>query len=146
MIRLGSLAGYPFEGPRALAGWTPPTTPGVYAIMCRNDVENKPQEFSVIYVDHAEDLSLVGFPLRHSRSATWVQRSGSKFNLHIAYFEIPGGLKSHREQMCRELLAIYEPSCNIEKFDKSWKDEWIGDYATPVTDPLTTKRDPNKSQ
>ena len=24
MIRLGSLAGYPFEGPRVLAGWTPP--------------------------------------------------------------------------------------------------------------------------
>ena len=24
MIRLGSLAGYPFEGPRLLGGWTPP--------------------------------------------------------------------------------------------------------------------------
>ena len=24
MIRLGSLAGYPFEGPRLLVGWTPP--------------------------------------------------------------------------------------------------------------------------
>jgi hypothetical protein len=47
--------------------------------------------------------------------------------------------------MCRELLSIYEPSCNEEKFDKAWKDEWIGDYQTPVTDPLTTKRDPNLS-
>jgi hypothetical protein len=32
MIRLGSLAGYPFEGPRVLAGWTAPAKPAVYAI------------------------------------------------------------------------------------------------------------------
>ena len=32
MIRLGSLAGYPFEGPRLLAGWTPPAEAAVYAI------------------------------------------------------------------------------------------------------------------
>jgi hypothetical protein len=145
MIRLGSLAGYPFEGPRVLAGWTAPTAPAVYAVMCRNDIEGKPQQYSVIYVGHAQDLSTEGFPFRHPRSAAWIARAGSKFNLHIAYFEIPGGLPSHREQMCRELLSIYEPSCNEEKFDKAWKDEWIGDYQTPVTDPLTTKRDPNLS-
>ena len=28
VIRLGSLAGYPFEGPRVLAGWTPPERRG----------------------------------------------------------------------------------------------------------------------
>ena len=33
MIRLGSLAGYPFEGPRVLAGWTAPAGPAVYAIV-----------------------------------------------------------------------------------------------------------------
>ena len=31
VIRLGSLAGYPFEGPRVLAGWTVPPVPAVYA-------------------------------------------------------------------------------------------------------------------
>lgn len=145
MIRLGSLAGYPFEGPRALAGWTPPAVPAVYAILCRNDIEGKPQQFSVIYISHAEDLSKEGFPFRHSRSAAWIKRAESKYNLHVAYYEIPGGLASHREQMCRELLAIYDPSCNTEKFENAWKDEWIGDYNTPVTDPLTTNRDPNAS-
>lgn len=145
MIRLGSLAGYPFEGPRALAGWTAPASPAVYAIMARNDIEGKPQQYSVIYVGHAEDLSQSGFPFRHPRAAAWIARAGTKFNLHIAWYEIPGGRESHREQMCRELLAIYDPSCNTEKFDKAWKDEWIGDYQTPVTDPLTTDRDPNSS-
>ncbi len=37
MIRLGSLAGYPFEGPRVLAGWTPRPVPAVYVILYRPD-------------------------------------------------------------------------------------------------------------
>lgn len=42
MIRLGSLAGYPFEGPRTLAGWIPPHSAAVYAIMTRLDPEKTP--------------------------------------------------------------------------------------------------------
>ncbi|MEI6109001.1 MAG: hypothetical protein WCQ11_02925 [Actinomycetes bacterium] len=145
MIRLGSLAGYPFEGPRALAGWTAPAAPAVYAIFSRNDIEGKPQDYSVIYVGHAEDLSQEGFPFRHPRSAAWIARAGTKFNLHVAWFEIPGGTKSHREIMSQELMAIYNPSCNEIKYDKTWKDEWIGEYSTPITDMLTTDRDPNNS-
>ncbi len=49
--------------------------------------------------------------------------------------------EAHREQIARELIAIYDPSCNVEKFDQAWKDEWIGDYETSVTEPLTTRRD-----
>ncbi|MEL0284326.1 MAG: hypothetical protein VW964_07135, partial [Ilumatobacter sp.] len=64
MIRLGSLAGYPFEGPRVLAGWTAPAVPAVYAVVTRNDAESKPQEFSVIYIGHADDLSTEKFPFR----------------------------------------------------------------------------------
>jgi hypothetical protein len=42
MIRLGSLAGYPFEGPRVLAGWTPPPSAAVYVIVYKPDPETKP--------------------------------------------------------------------------------------------------------
>jgi len=143
MIRLGSLAGYPFEGPRVLSGWTPPAIPAVYVILSRNDIEGKPQDYSVIFVGHSDDLSTVGFPFKHRRSPNWIERAGSKYNLHVAYFDIPGGLASHRQQICEELMAIYDPSCNEEKFEKTWKDEWIGEYSTPVTEPLTTDRDPN---
>ena len=41
MIRLGSLAGYPFEGPRVLAGWTPPARPAVYAILYKPEPETQ---------------------------------------------------------------------------------------------------------
>jgi hypothetical protein len=141
VIRLGSLAGYAFEGPRALAGWTPPQVGAVYAILAK-DNPARPQEFAVIYVGHADDLTTEGFPFRHQRSPAWVKRAGSKFNLHVCWLDVPGGTRSHREQITRELLAIYSPSCNVEKFDKAWKREWIGDYQTPVTDALTTERKP----
>ena len=141
MIRLGSLAGYAFEGPRALAGWTAPHEPAVYAILAKADPK-RPQEFAVIYVGHADDLSAEGFPFRHPRSAAWIARAGSKFGLHVCWLQVPGGTRGHREQIARELIAIYDPSCNLEKFDQAWKDEWIGEYETPVTDPLTTGREP----
>ena len=143
MIRLGSLAGYPFEGPRVLAGFVPPERPAVYAIITRNDPTNKPQEFSVIFVGHSDDMSKSGFPFKHPAAQSWIKRAGNKFNLHIAYYEAPGALPSHREQICRELMAVYQPSCNTEKYDQAWKDEWIGEYSAIGTEMLTTDRDPN---
>ena len=69
MIRLGSLAGYPFEGPRLLGGWTPPPVPAVYAILYKPEPEAKPEQYAVIYVGHADDLSAERFPFRHPRAA-----------------------------------------------------------------------------
>ena len=69
MIRLGSLAGYPFEGPRLLGGWTPPASPAVYAIMYKPDPETKPETYAVIYVGHADDLSAERLPVQPSAGA-----------------------------------------------------------------------------
>ena len=46
MIRLGSLAGYPFEGPRLLGGWTPPAIPAVYAILYKPEPDTKPERYA----------------------------------------------------------------------------------------------------
>jgi hypothetical protein len=143
VIRLGSLAGYPFEGPRALAGWTPPARAAVYAIVYKPDPETKPDRYAVTYVDHADDLSSERFPFNHPRAACWVRRAGSRFKVYICTYEVPGGLRSHRAQIARELTAIYRPSCNTEQYDAAWKNEWIGEYKTPTTGPLTTGRDPS---
>jgi hypothetical protein len=142
VIRLGSLAGYPFEGPRVLAGWTPPAVAAVYAILCRNDPEGRPQEYSVIHVGHSDDLSKEHFPFRHPRARCWIERAGDRYALHICIYEVPGGLASHREQIARELIAIYQPSCNEDRFDDAWRQEWIGAYSAPTTSPLTTDRRP----
>ncbi len=145
MIRLGSLAGYPFEGPRVLAGWTPPTSAGVYVVLCRPDLEASPDRYAVIDVGHADDLSTVGFPFRHPRSACWVQRAGDRFKVHIATYEVPGGTSAHREQIAQELVAIYRPGCHDRPVDRSWRPEWIGEYSAPTAGPLTTGTDPDAS-
>lgn len=140
MIRLGSLSGYPFEGPRTLGGWQPPAHPGIFAIMTQPDPEK--QTYEVIYLGHADDLSAEGLPFSHGYASRWIERAGGKWNLQIATYEIPGGLRSHRERITEELIAVYHPSCNPAQFDRSWRDEWIGSYEAPTTSPLTTDRQP----
>ena len=131
MIRLGSLAGYPFEGPRLLGGWTPPPVPAVYAILCKPDPQRRPERYTVIYVGHADDLSAERFPFRHPRASCWVRRAGSRWKVYVCTYEVPGGTRAHREQISRELTAIYHPGCNTQQYDQTWKDEWIGASTTP---------------
>jgi hypothetical protein len=142
MIRLGSLAGYPFEGPRVLGGWTPPSCAAVYAVLYKPAPDSKPDRYAVVYVGHSDDLSTEGFPFGHPSAPCWVQRAGSRWKVYVCTYEVPGGLRSHREQIAQELSSIYRPSCNERQFDPSWKDEWIGEYRAPTTGPLTTGRDP----
>jgi len=144
MIRLGSLAGYPFEGPRVLGGWTPPASPAVYAIMYKPDPESKPETYAVMYVGHADDLTTVGFPFHHPRASCWIERAGSRWRVYICTYVVPGGQTSHRAQIAQELAAIYRPSCNEQQYDRSWKDEWFGEYRAPTAGPLTTGRTPNE--
>jgi hypothetical protein len=146
VIRLGSLAGYPFEGPRALAGWTPPSRPAVYAIVFRPDPETKPDRYAVTYVGHADDLSAEGFPFSHPTASEWVRRAGDRWKVYICTYEVPGGLRSHRQQIAHELMAVYRPSCNPEQYDPAWRQEWIGEYSAPTTGPLTTDRDPGSAR
>ncbi len=141
MIRLGSLAGYPFEGPRVLAGWTAPATAGVYVILYKSEPEARPEQYAVIFVGHAEDLSAEGFPFRHPRATCWTKRAGDRFKVYIATFEAPGATASHREQITQELIAAYRPQCNQKQYELGWEPEWIGSYQAPTADPLTTRRD-----
>ena len=135
MIRLGSLAGYAFSGPRVLGGWTPPERPGVFAVLY--EPEPASERYAVIYVGHADDLSSVGLPFKHRRSPCWVKRVGSKWAVHIAYLEVPGGNRPHREMITNELVAVYRPFCNEQQYDNAWRDEWIGEYSdAPNTAPL----------
>ncbi len=144
MIRLGSLAGYPFEGPRVLAGWTAPARAGVFAVMYKPDPARKSEEYGVLHVGHSDDLSRERFPFNHPMAGCWLERvKGKKFDLYIATYEVPGGTRGHREQIAQELVAIYRPGCNPDQYDQAWEEHWIGDYETPgTTGPLTTRREP----
>ena len=145
MIRLGSLAGYPFEGPRLLAGWTPPSAAAVYAIAYKPEADRRPEHYAVIYVGHSDDLASERFPFRHVAAPCWIRRAGSKWKVYICTYQVPGGNRPHREQIARELTAIYRPSCNDQQFEQAWKDEWIGEYSAPTTAPVT-RRGPEGSR
>jgi hypothetical protein len=140
MIRLGSLAGYLFDGPRLLGGWTPPPSPAVFVVLYKPDQER--DRFAVTYVGHSDDLSAERFPFQHSRAGCWVRRAGSKWRVHIATFTVPGGTRAHREQIAGELIAMYRPRCNDQQYDNTWRPEWIGEYSARTTNPLTTSKDP----
>jgi hypothetical protein len=139
VIRLGSLAGYAFDGPRLLGGWTPPAKPAVYAVLYKPQPDTRPERYAVIYVGHADDLSAEAFPFKHPRAHCWVQRAGSKWKVHIATYEVAGDSRSHREQIVQELIAIYRPQCNEQQYDKVWKDQWMGEYTAPTTGPLADR-------
>ena len=73
--------------------------------------------------------------------------SCQRFDLHIAVYEVPGGTPGHREQIARELIAVYHPGCNDDQYDQAWEEHWIGEYQAPgTTGPLTTDRDPSGSR
>ena len=144
VIRLGSLAGYPFEGPRLLAGWTPPAAAAVYASCAGRTPSSTPTATRSIYVGHADDLSTDGFPFRHPQRR--VLGAPGRRPLEGPRRDLRGSrraLRSHREQIAQELTAVYKPGCNERQVDRSWKREWIGEYSAPTTGPLTTGRDPD---
>jgi len=126
VIRLGSLAGYPFEGPRLLGGWTPPSVPAVYAILYKPDPETRPERYAVIYTDHSDDLAKERFPFQHPKAHCWVERAGSRWKVYICTYEVAGGRRSHREMIANELATVYHPRCNSRRYEHSWKPEWIG--------------------
>ena len=66
-----------------------------------------------------------------------MRRAGSRWKVYIATFEVPGGTRAHREQISRELIAVYHPGCNTQQYDQAWRDEWIGDYTAPATGSAT---------
>lgn len=147
MIRLGTLAGYAFEGPRLLAGFTPPNRPAVFAILYKPEAETRPERYGVVYVGHSDDLSREGLPFTHPAARCWLERvGGDRFKLYICTLEAPGALASHREEIMRQLVAVYEPGCNPEQYDQAWREHWIGDYEAPTTGPLTTRRDPSERE
>ena len=146
MIRLGSLAGYPFEGPRVLGGWTPPAEP--------RGVRDRVQAGARDQARHVRgDLRRPRRrPVRRaaSRSTTPARDAGSGGRAAAgsstsAPTRCPAGCPRTGSRSPRSSVAIYHPSCNEQQYDRSWKDEWIGEYTAPTTGPLTTEPRPRTS-
>jgi hypothetical protein len=138
-IRLGSLAGYVFEGPFTLQGWKAPSKPGVYVIMYKPKPDKAPDKYAVIYVGQNMDLSKEGLPKNHEHYHCWVERAGTPWKLHVAAYYFPGSNPRQLISVQNDLIAHYNPRCNPEKFDKGWQGKWVGEYTSSLTGPLTPR-------
>ena len=129
MIRLGSLAGYPFEGPRLLGGWTPPA--GRRRV--RDHVQARPGDQAGPVRGHLR-RPLRG-PVRRALPVPAPARrllgaaGPATWKVYICTYEVPGGTAAHREQIARELDRDLPAGCNEQQYDQAWKDEWIGEYS-----------------
>jgi hypothetical protein len=57
--------------------------------------------------------------------------------VHVAFLDVPGGTRAHREAIAAELVSMYRPSCNEQQYDTAVRDEWIAAYSdAPSTAPL----------
>ena len=79
----------------------------VYAVVYKP--EPATETYAVIYVDHSDDLSTERLPFNHPRVPCWIKRAGDRYKLSICTYEVPGGLRSHREQIAHELTAHLPP-------------------------------------
>ena len=62
----------------------PPPMPAVYVIFCKLKPEEKPNDFTVIYVGECENLKEVGFPFKHKDANRWISSAKNKFNFGLA--------------------------------------------------------------
>ena len=102
MITLGTLS---FSGPFLTPLWTPPKTPGLYAILVPGWRLNT---FRAIYFGQAETFS-ADLIKSHERHTEWVTIAGTDWNLYIATHEMSFATPAQLESTARELARSYKP-------------------------------------
>ena len=102
MITLGTLS---FSGPFLTPLWTPPKTPGLYAILVPGWRLNT---FRAIYFGQAETFS-ADLVKSHERHTEWVTIAGTDWNLYIATHEMSFATPAQLESTARELARSYKP-------------------------------------
>lgn len=109
------LKGYSFSGPWELQEWPAQTGPGIFVILIKPDPVNKPNVYSLIYVEETTDFLDCGLPWSHPLSSAWLREAKIKNNLYVAFFKMPRSSKKKRSQICELLIKKYKPICNLLK-------------------------------
>jgi len=102
VITLGSLS---FSGPFLAPLWSPPKTPGLYAVLVPGW---RLLTFRALYFGQAETFT-VEMIKSHPRHAEWVTIAGTDWNLYIATHEMSFATPARLESAARELARSYKP-------------------------------------
>jgi hypothetical protein len=101
---------YKFTEPRLLGyGLTPPVQ-GLYAIVTP-DASFKPRPFKLLYIGETENLN-DRVTTSHEKCEDWKRAAGTG-QIFVAYFGTIGMANQHRKTIEGELIAHYNPPCNI---------------------------------
>jgi hypothetical protein len=102
VITLGALS---FSGPFLAPLWSPPKTPGLYAILVPGW---RLLTFRALYFGQAAAFSS-SLIKSHDRHAEWVTIAGTDWNLYIATYEMSFATPAQLESAARELARSYKP-------------------------------------
>ncbi|TAK84046.1 MAG: hypothetical protein EPO20_15255 [Betaproteobacteria bacterium] len=100
MITLGKRQ---FTGPFIGALWTPPRSPGLYAVMVPGW---RLLMFHAVHFGQAEDLSDPQLIKGDPKYGYWLTLAGTEWNLYVATCDMCPSTQSEREAACRELLSL----------------------------------------
>jgi hypothetical protein len=112
IISWGVRQRYKFTAAGALATWTAPVIPAVYAITYKQDPERKPKSHTVLYFGQAEDISTQAAVYNRSVLEVWHDNGGDIKDLFIFVHPMPGSNSWERGQVHQQLIAEYGPECN----------------------------------
>jgi hypothetical protein len=101
-----TLASLSFAGPFLAPLWSPPKSPGLYAVMAPGW---RLLTFRALEFGAAEDLAGPGLLKQHAKYREWVSIVGTEWNLYIATHEMSFSTATQREAAVRSLLREYRP-------------------------------------
>ena len=102
MITLGSRS---FAGPFLLPLWSPPRTPGLFAVMVPGW---RLLTFRALHFGAMDSFSMEKIRAS-SRYAEWVSVAGTDWNLYVATYEMPVSTETERLAAEREVTREYRP-------------------------------------
>jgi hypothetical protein len=100
MITLGSRE---FIGPFIAPLWSPPRTPGLYAVMVPGW---RLLMFHAVHFGHAADLSAPDLIRSHPKYGYWLTLAGSEWNLYVAVHQMCNSSEGERRAAYEELAGV----------------------------------------
>jgi hypothetical protein len=101
-----------FENLAPLTGWAGEGGEGLFAVMVRPKPETAPNDYRILYIGEAEDLSSAEFFRSHPKYRCCVSEAEKVDLLYFAVRPAPNTSPVQRKQMVRELAEAVRPICN----------------------------------
>jgi len=102
---------YLFSEPQLLPYFVSACDSGLFAILVR-DPDCYPRSLRVVYFGESENIPMTLSPW-HERYWSWCDAAGGAMNLHVAFLPMETSTAGERTSAQAELIAQYQPECNV---------------------------------